>query len=126
MTEQTKKKPRARRGRGEGGVRYRDEKGLWEGTVSLGYDGAGKRIRRTIYGDSKREVLDEMARLRGQPSQPAEASRLTVAELVSRWLDSTKGRTAARTHEDRETICAAHLTPHLGCVVASKLTALQV
>lgn len=119
-------KNRKRRGRGEGGVRWREGKQLWEGTVSLGYDGEGRRLRRTVYGASKREVLDEMARLRGQPSVPAEAARLTVAALVARWLDSTKARTAARTHEDRSAVCAAHLTPRLGPALVAKLTALQV
>lgn len=117
---------RKRRGRGEGGIRYREDKHLWVGSISLGYDGEGKRVRREVYGNSKKEVQDEIGRLRGQPSQPAEASRLTVAELIARWLDSTKPRTAARTHEDREKICKDHVTPYVGCHVVCKLTPLQV
>jgi hypothetical protein len=53
-------------------------------------------------------------------------SKVTVAELLVRWLASTKPRTAGRTHEDRQKVCDAHVTPHVGCFVVSKLTALQV
>src|SRR2546426_485398 len=124
MSEQTTKSKtttsRKRRGRGEGGIRFREDKGLWVATISLGYDGEGRRVRRDVYGATRREVQDEMARLRGQPAQPAEAGRLTVAELIARWLDSTKPRTAARTHEDRAAICAAHVTPRLGPVIVSR------
>jgi integrase len=121
-----RKKNRERRGRGEGGIRWREDKGLWEATISLGYDGDGKRIRRTIYGATKAAALDEVARLRGKPVEPAQARSLTVTQLVARWLESTKDRTSARTHEDRVRIAAAHLTPRLGCVVVSKLTPLAV
>jgi integrase len=121
-----KRPPKARRGRGEGGVRERKDKGQWEGTISLGYDAAGRRVRRTVYASTKNEVLDELARLRGKPLEPSEARTLTVAALMNRWLDSTKARTTERTHEERTRNVAQHLLPRLGCVVVGKLTPLAV
>lgn len=49
------KKPRARRGRGEGGV-YERADGQWVGSLSLGINAEGKRVRRVVYGDTKAEA----------------------------------------------------------------------
>jgi hypothetical protein len=40
---------RKRRGRGEGSIFERAD-GVWVGSVSLGYDTNGKRLRKTVYG----------------------------------------------------------------------------
>jgi hypothetical protein len=53
---------RARRGRGEGSI-YQRKGNVWRASVSLGYDGDGKRIRRTITGKSKAIVTETMRRL---------------------------------------------------------------
>lgn len=50
---------RKRRGRGEGGIQLRQD-GRFEGRISLGYNGAGKRIRKTVYGKSKAEVQKKL------------------------------------------------------------------
>lgn len=47
---------RARRGRAEGSV-FRRKDGSWSAEASMGYDAAGKRKRRTVYGKTKAEVL---------------------------------------------------------------------
>lgn len=46
---------RTRRGRGEGSVFLRSD-GLWTGSLTLGYDGNGKRRRRVVYGATKTEA----------------------------------------------------------------------
>jgi len=53
---------RKRRGRGEGSISQRPD-GVWEGSVSLGYDGEGKRRRKTVYGKIKAEVQDKLREL---------------------------------------------------------------
>ena len=58
-----KKKSKARRGRGEGGVRFREDKQLWEARLSLGYGADGKRVRKTVYGKTKAEVAEELRKL---------------------------------------------------------------
>src|SRR5438128_12137394 len=53
--------PRSRRGRGEGSIYQRGD-GIWTTSISLGYDGNGKRLRRVLYGDSKAEVQQKLRR----------------------------------------------------------------
>jgi hypothetical protein len=46
----------ARRGSGEGGIFQRESDGRWVATVELGKDPNGKRIRKVVYGSTKRGV----------------------------------------------------------------------
>ena len=40
---------------GNGSIRQRPD-GRWEGRVSLGRDGSGKRLSKSFYGDTQKEV----------------------------------------------------------------------
>lgn len=133
QTEQTnpvkpKKKPRARRGRGEASIYQREQDGLWVGTVSMGYDGAGRRIRKTVYGGTKGEVAEKLDNLRteARAGNLPDAGALTVGQMLDRWLASDKQKTAARTQEERERVVRNHLKPRLGGVKLVKLNALHV
>ena len=77
---------RTRRGRGEGSV-YQRADGTWCGSVSVGYDGNGKRRRRTVYGATKAEAQQKLreAQNSGAPVVP----RLTVGEWLDRWLETS-------------------------------------
>jgi hypothetical protein len=53
---------RKRRGRGEGSI-YRRKDGWWTGSISLGFDGNGKRIRRSVNGETKAEIQTKLRNL---------------------------------------------------------------
>lgn len=110
---------RKRRGRGEGGVHYDEDRKLWVGSVSLGYHPDGRRNRPTVYGATKREVMEALDDLRRKGGQ-AVPSSLTVADIVDRWLSARSRHIAPRTHEDRAT-AGAVVKAHLGNVVATEL-----
>jgi hypothetical protein len=76
---------RKRRGRNEGGI-YQRADGQWVGSLSLGYDDKGKRIRRTVYGESKKQIQDKLDELRQKVrgGQPLDAEKLTVATFLQR------------------------------------------
>lgn len=118
---------RKRRGRGEGGVRYDEKRGLWVASVSLGYFPDGRRNRPVAYGESKREALDGLDRLRRENAArvPTEAARMTVGEMLDLWLSAKKDKVALGTHEGRE-LAAADVREALGGEVAAKLTPLRV
>src|SRR6266446_2963552 len=103
---------RARRGRSEGSIFQRESDGLWVGTVSLGYNGAGKRQRRTVYGTTKREVQDKLDELR----PAARAGALGVAAVTTRdflklWLNTIEGKVSDGTFERYEQITDQYLIP---------------
>lgn len=56
------------------------------GTLSLGYDGAGKRIRRVVYGGTKGEVAEKLDNLRteARAGHLPEAGALTVGQMLDR------------------------------------------
>ncbi len=119
---------RKRRGRSEGSVFLREEDQRWVGSVSLGYDGNGKRKRRTVYGATKQEVLEKLDRLRGdaRAGNLPDAGGITVGQLLDRWLQTNKQKMGVRTFEEREKTVANHIRPRLGSLKLAKVTALHV
>ena len=82
---------RTRRGRGEGSVFLRSD-GLWTGSLTLGYDGNGKRRRRVVYGETKSAALEALAKLRADAVAGllTDAPRQTLAEYLRTWLRDAK------------------------------------
>jgi hypothetical protein len=81
-------RPRSRRNaNGQGGV-YRRTDGRWEGKFFVDTpDGRRKRV--SVYGDTEREALDELNKLRDQQRRgvPVATTTLTVADYMSYWLE---------------------------------------
>jgi integrase len=80
----------ARRRRGEGSISQRSD-GLWEGKISLGIDGNGRRKRKTVYGKSLKEVVEGLRRLQ------VSASNGTLSEAGK--MGHILGQTLTRTME---------------------------
>ena len=81
--------PRRRRDRGDDGISWDRANKCYVGTISLGYDDAGKRLRRTVRGKTKQEVKDKLDELHDEIKvgiwTPA---TYTVKQCVMDWLDS--------------------------------------
>jgi integrase len=121
-------KGRTRRGRGEGGI-YQRADGQWCASVSLGYDGAGKRKRKVIYGATKKAVQDELGKLQHAigAGTLSDAGAMTVREFLDRWLANTaKPSVTPTTYARYAQQVRLHLNEHLGHVRLAKLTALHV
>jgi integrase len=119
---------RKRRGRSEGSIFQRAD-GQWVGSVSLGYDGNGKRKRRTVYGATKAEVQEKVRKLQTDAAagQLADAGNLTVAQYLARWLENThRPKVQPTTYSGNEPKVRLQLIPHLGQVKLAKMTALHV
>ena len=52
-----------KRGNGEGTIYYSESKKKWIGQTTIGRDFDGKQIRKTFYGDTRKEVKDRMEEL---------------------------------------------------------------
>jgi integrase len=113
---------RKRRGRSEGAVYQRGD-GLWVGSLSLGYDGNGKRRRRTVYGQTKREAQQELRELQTKVDigQSVDASKITVSEYLDHWLSRVKSTVATHTYLPYKQHVEKYLKPKIG---GTKLTAL--
>jgi integrase len=111
-----------RRGHGEGSITKLGD-GRWQGRVDLGYV-KGKRKRKAVYGATKREVQEKLARARHQAEQglPLPDERQTVGQFLERWLTETV-RNAVRptTYTSYASYVNNHLIPDLGKIPLAKL-----
>lgn len=120
--------PRARRGRDEGSIFQRESDGRWVGSMSLGFGDDGKRRRKTVYGDSKGEVLDKLREVKNS----AVAGRLpsggvmSVAEFMRVWLDGMKSSVEPTTWAAYDGHFKNHISPRIGGVKVANLTAVHV
>jgi integrase len=79
----------ARRGYGEDSIYWHVAKGRYVGAISLGYDPAGKRIRKSVTGRTKAEVRDKLKDLHHQLDEgTASSPTYRVNQAVSAWLAS--------------------------------------
>jgi integrase len=81
--------PRRRRERGDDGISWDRINKCYVGTISLGYDGNGKRLRRTVRGKTKAEVKDKLDTLHDEINAGIRTpAAYTVRQCVTDWLDS--------------------------------------
>lgn len=127
QSEAGKRTNRKRRGRGEGGI-YQRADGQWCGTVSLGFDGNGRRKRKVVYGTTKKEVTDKLDEIRASArvGNLPEAGSMSVGQLLDRWLESLKAKISAATYEQKEIHVRVHLKPRIGGVRLAKLNGIHV
>jgi integrase len=105
----------SKRGHGEGSIFQRKD-GRWVAVISHGYR-EGKRDRKSIYGETRKEVTDQLKiELRSQQlGLPVASARLTVEEWLKRWLETEKPpATRPKTYTAYEYHTRAHLIPALG------------
>src|SRR5690242_15228693 len=99
------------RGKNEGCIHQRKEDGLWLGKISLGYDANGKRLRKTVYGKTRREVAEKLKKLlrdqqQGLPITTDE--RQTLAQYLEDWL-----KTRRHLSENVHVVYESHLERHI-------------
>ncbi len=113
-----------RRGKGEGSIAQRPD-GLWVARIDIGHDANGKRIRKAVYGQTKKEVTDRLTKLASQKLDGTliDTGRMTVGELLDRWLeDEASSKCATNTTTRYRGIADKHIKPRIGSV---KLTLLK-
>jgi len=105
---------RQRRGRGEGGIRKRAD-GRWEASIDLGWEN-GKRRRKFIYGRTRADVAAKLRRSQHSVDngQAPTDGRLTVAELLIRWLDGQRHSDRSLNTIDNYAWAVRRLTEALG------------
>jgi integrase len=81
--------PKPRRGRGDDGISWDKTNKCYVGTISLGLDSAGKRIRPTVRGSTKAEVKTKLDALHDEIKAGIRTpATYTVEQCVRDWLDS--------------------------------------
>jgi integrase len=120
----------ARRGSGEGGIFQRESDGRWVATVELGKGSNGKRLRKTVYGSTKRQVQAKLkaaqdARDKGIVTT---GSNMTVSAWLDQWLDAldATAKLKASTRRSYREVVDLYVRPHLGHTRLARLTPEEV
>jgi integrase len=116
----------ARRGSGEGGIFQRESDGRWVATVELGKGSNGKRLRKVVYGSTKRQVQAKLktaqdARDKGIVTT---GGNMTVSAWLDQWLDGldATGKLKASTRRSYREVVNLYVRPHLGHIRLARLT----
>jgi integrase len=120
---------RARRGRSEGSIYFRESDHRWVACISSGYDGSGRRKRRNIYGASKVEVQDKLRQLQNRPHRDPmmNVGSMKLGDYLNRWLENTvKPGFKHTTYNRYESMVRTHLAPRIGAYSLAKLTRFHV
>jgi integrase len=120
---------KGRRTRGEGAIYRRASDGLWVGMLDLGVVD-GWRHRKTVYGQSEREVLQKLSKLRTARERGIDllAPSWTVGQWLDAWLSEIKGfdGTRPRTLTLYKGLAERYVKPVIGGVRLDKLTPAHV
>jgi integrase len=111
----------SRRGRNEGSI-YQRPDGRWVGMAS--WIEAGKRRRRAVYGETKREATDKLRTVQRsiEDGQTVTSDRETVATFLDRWLrDSAAPTVRSSTLARYHSLVVVHIKPGLGSIRLSRL-----
>lgn len=94
----------------------------------FGYTTEGKRLRKTIYGKARRDVVDQLTRLQSQrlAGTLSVREKMTVAELIDRWLKSWSGNLAPGSRARYQQMAALYIKPALGGMDVTKLRPVHI
>ena len=112
-----------RRGNGEGSI-YRKSNGRWCASLTVGYDENGKRRRRYIYGRTKTEVAEKLARTKVDAlnGMLAEPTNQALSAYLDQWLENChRPNIRESTYICYSSVIRNHINPHIGGVRLSKL-----
>ena len=117
-----------RRARGDGGLHWDERRQRWIASVTVGYDGRGKRVVKRASGRTKTAARDKLrALVRDQADGYAIGGRgVTVASAVRDWLTFGLVNRSSSTVELNRYLSDTHVIPHLGALQLHDLTAAQV
>lgn len=118
------RKSNTRAASGAGTIRQRPD-GRWEARVTVGTDpGTGKPIRRSLYGNTQKEVLTAMRDVLKAVDDGLyiEPTRLTLAQWLDIWQSDYLLSQKYGTVKTYKAQIATHIKPALGAVKLTKLT----
>ena len=94
-------KKKYRRSNGEGSV-FKHQNGRWCGQISMGVDENGKRIRKSVFGDTRADVVEQLKVLHGSISAKKlmPSSNMQLGQFMDKWLkDFKRPSVSPRTYE---------------------------
>ena len=125
--ENSKGRARKQARRGDGSIYWDESKECYVGSISLGTDPKGRRIRPSVRGDSVKEVRRKLKELKDDYADGIElGDKYTVEQAAKDWLKGgIRGREDS-TLENLHSYTEVHIIPGLGKAKLKRLTAEEV
>lgn len=114
---------------GDGGLHWDEARQRWIATVTLGYDGRGKRVVKRASSRTKtgaKEKLRSLLQDRTDGLASAGRDEYTVGQAVEDWLTYGLAKQGASTVSKLRSLSELHVMPLLGSRRLSRLTAAEV
>jgi len=107
----------------QGSIRQRPD-GTWEARISLGFDGGGKHIRKSIYAKTEKEIVQKLQQMQSDITQGTytEPTRLTVSKWLDVWLNTYCDHMKQTTFDTYSHNIEKHIKPALGGIKLQQLT----
>lgn len=116
-----------KRGRGEGSI-FRRKDGRWAGFVTVGYTPDGRQVKRWVYGRTRQEVAEKLARLlpKAWTGTVPDPTGLKLGDWLLHWVEERALRKGLRPTTIRNyRVYMGHLEPILR-IPLTRLTSLQL
>jgi len=115
-----------RRPKGDGSFTKRKD-GRWQASLTIGYDAAGKQVRKYVVGRTQAEARSKLDALKREHH----AGRLTIedstaATYLDRWLVEKRRQVKSTTYESYRYTVTRYLLPRIGSKKLTKLTPLTL
>lgn len=114
---------------GGGGLFWDESRRRWIVSVTVGYNGSGRRIVRRASARTRTEAktkLRELIQARDAGTATQATKAYTVGDAVKDWLDYGLGDVGPSTAKKYRSLAAQHITPLLGKRKLKDLTASEV
>ena len=111
-----KKRHMSKRVRGEGSVYQRKSDGRWIGAVTVGYNAAGRQMRKTVSAITADEAMKKMRAVQRKldANEPLPDEQLTVRHLIERWQPIMKRAVKTQAYDNYCYIARVHIIPEIG------------
>lgn len=117
-----------KRGQGEGNIRQRTD-GTWEARYTVGVDENGKQKRKSIYGKTRKEVAEKLAKVINEINTGIyiEPCKITIKQWMYDWLENyKKHEVKPKTLEGYYNNIRLHIEPELGSIHLKDLRPEQI
>lgn len=101
----------------------------WEARLTVGFDpGTGKQVQKSFTGKTQKEVREKMqaAAVAVNTGDYFEPTKMTLSKWIEVWLQEYGGDKKYSTLKHYKAQCKAHISPSLGALRLSELTAPQI
>lgn len=101
----------------------------WEARLTVGFDpGTGKQVQKSFTGKTQKEVREKMqaTAVAVNTGDYFEPTKMTLSKWIEVWLQEYGGDKKYSTLKHYKAQCKAHISPSLGALRLSELTAPQI